>query len=290
MRRMTQLMKTSLFALSALAALSAVTTMAHADDNGFKSPMIEVGGGAESNNASTGANVLVKVGVGFRVNDTNLHGFQPIGTEQTIWLHISGEGAIGVVGGRGVVPYLNIKASVNHSDIQLSQDDSGITYLNGRFVNVDVKRDISIDQDLMIRASVVKVELGKALNPEQAFSLYGQLGADLIGYKMAAHVAKDIPTFKGLHIATATAEGGVNLRIASEFSIKLAVGGSADINWNMSATNSRFQSDLNVYAALRFTITKFFEVFAQAGLNGFWDSGNAFAGGSRIMGGVTFLY
>ena len=256
-------------------------------------PMIEVGAGAESPlSKAGGVNILLRVGFGFyQLADPNA---PPgiLGQEQLVWAHIDGDIAISPLADGTRVPYIDIKfIPVENSTEFLSQTRTQTIMGNLELFPMKFERNIHLNQQFGYQVSAIGLDFDLLSMQTKQVGFFAQLAVDALGYKMASYVS-DLGTFKGFHLGGIALEAGEALITKAGFIIRVALGGSADINFGGDAgVGFAVQSDMQAYVAIKAQVSKMITAFLRAGLLGSYNSGEGtFQAGPEILLGATFIF
>jgi len=263
-------------------------------------PMIEVGVGGETE--GNGLDVLLHVNVGVRktVEEGDPDDILVI-SEQQMWAHMSGNVSFNTNPGNGqtAVPYMDIRFVPWEDTVTVGNSEDHLM-LSGtlQLLPIHIGRNVAIDQNVVVQVSVVGVNLRKDLVHWDDVSalgnvtIFAQLAADAIGYKMANHVVDANGTFHGFHLLGLTGSVGANMEISDNFNVRIELGGSADVNFGGNTQNGfAIQSDMGAYAAVRLTIAKFIELFVQGSYNAQCEAfSTGCQGVPQLMFGATFYF
>jgi hypothetical protein len=87
-------------------------------------------------------------------------------------------------------------------------------------------------------------------------------------------------------------EGGAHFTINENFSIRIALGGSVDLNLGSIPSGFAVQSDIDAYLAVRADIARFIQVFLKTGIISNCISANGYGCeyAPQLMLGATFLF
>jgi hypothetical protein len=281
----------SVVALGAAGAVSLSQNTAHAD-NGYRTRhMIEVGSGVESAMTEGGVNVLLRVGYGYsRIAESSQPG-EILGPEQLIWAHFTGDFAFDpTASGGNALPYADVRFIPVENSLSIIRDNGDAILGSLQLLPIEVKRDIRIDREAAVSVSVVGIQVGTVRYQQDKIALFAQVAADLVGYKAAIRI-NDMGSFHGFRLIDLGAEGGVAFMINENFTIRIALGGSADLNFGGNVGRGfAVQSDLNAYLALRADIAKFLQIFFKVGYGAACDNGFGCEGVPQIMAGITITF
>jgi hypothetical protein len=281
----------------ATAALGVATTLAIAGgavlaDGPRTRPMVEIVAGTESALTQGGMNVLIRVGVGVSQSPEDTDAGDMLGPEQLVWAHLRGDFSIDPsASGANALPYLDMSFIPVHNQLSVIRENGDAVMGDLQLLPTRVTRDIRLDRSVGVKVSVVGIQLGTVRAQSEHVSLYAQLAADAIGYKMAAHVSS-LGTFHGFHLAGLGAEAGAAFLVNENFTVRVALGGNADVNFGGNVGSGfAVQSDMDAYLAVKADIAKFIQVFVRAGLNAMCDSGESGCQWSpQFMAGATFIF
>ncbi len=269
----------------ALLVLTSTLTPLVAHAGSFR-PMVEVGGGAETATGGSGLNVLLRVnaGLGWRLAGSDLPG-----VDQLIIAHIDGTMAVNPADDGERIPYMNIRfiPVVNPQNIpnpgdagwpQTPDSSPGLVLDTGPgqrlFINLvpaGFQRETRAGRDLAVRVSLVGLELGTTTLLDDDMALFLQISAELLGWKMVEQNG-GYGTMHGFRVGGASLEIGMAFKIASQFVVRIGVGGSADVAFGGGSQGATIQSDQEAYARLAFDITRFIQLSARAGIVNFSDT------------------
>ncbi|MGK5089069.1 hypothetical protein WDW86_16045 [Bdellovibrionota bacterium FG-2] len=280
----------TIFAFITALSASIGAISAHAVDLSNWEPMIEVGteGTLESENEMT---ALLRVGFGFKRKGGEVTPIDTLGPERMVWAKINGTFAL-ASRQAGTLPSMNIEFIPYEDQLLIGEmggEASGTKKIkvmgNLQLFPTQIKREVSLDQELVVRIAVVGVQVKAAQKQSAQTELYAQIAADFIGYKVASHVS-ELATFKGIHVAELGAEAGIGTLLSKSLYLKIGLGGSADFNFLSS-----IQSDQKAYLAVRLDIAQLVQLYVQGSVKGNWDSRNLFyEGGSELMAGVVVYW
>ena len=279
------------------AAFGAVSTIALAGglvlaDGPRTRPMVEIGAGTESALTQGGMNVLIRVGVGVSQSPEDTDAGDMLGPEQLVWAHLRGDFSVDPSAtGAAALPYLDMTFIPVHNQLSVIRENGDAVMGDLQLLPTRVTRDIRLDRSIGVRVSVVGIQLGTVRTQSEHTALYAQVAADAIGYKMAAHVSS-LGTFHGMHIAGLGAEAGAAFLVNENFTVRLALGGNADLNLGGNTNGFSVQSDMDAYLAVKADIAKFIQIFARAGINAMCESGNGRGceWSPQFMVGATFIF
>ncbi|MCC7443024.1 MAG: hypothetical protein IT285_15430 [Bdellovibrionales bacterium] len=261
------------------------------------SPMIEVGAGGETQ--GNGVNVLLHVNVGVRrtVEEGDPDDILVI-SEQQMWAHMSGDVSFNVSGnGQTVVPYMDIRFVPWEDTVTVGNSEDGLM-LSGtlELVPIEIGRNVALDQNVVVQVSVIGVQFRKDLahwddvTALGNVTLFAQVAADALGYKVVDHVAATAGTFHGFHLLGLSGAVGANFEISDNFNVRLEIGANADVNFGAN-NGFAIQSDMGAYAAVRFTIAKFIELFVMGRYQAQCEAfGSGCQGAPQLMFGATFYF
>jgi hypothetical protein len=271
-----------------LATVPGLTTLAHAGD----SHLFEVGSGMESAVSEGGVNVLLKIGYGYSRTPDETDPDPVLGPEQLVWAHISGDMAFDPSAtGAAALPMLDIRIIPVHNSLSVILESGNAIYADLQLLPMTVGRDIRIDQNASVKVSVVGLQVGFVNYRTEQVALYAQVAADAIGYKMV-DMLSDAGTFHGGRVLGTALEGGAHFTISENFTIRIALGGSVDLNLGSVPTGFAVQSDLDAYLAVRADIARFIQIFLKGGINANCLSANSYGcdAAPQLMLGATFLF
>lgn len=277
------------------------TAMADGDypDNPYQ-PLIEVGGGGETQGQGA-VNVLLNVRVGAKktVEEGDPDDVLII-SEQQIIAHMDGDISFNVSGnGKTIVPYMDIRFAGFEDVVTVGNSEDNLMLRGAiRIGDLKIGRNVALDQALVIQVSVVGVNVNKDLVrwDDVTFlgnvTLFAQLAADAIGYKMANHILDSNGVFHGFHLLGAGIGGGFNFEMSDNFNVRIELGGSADVNFGANTQlGFAIQSDMGAYAAVKFTIAKFVELFVLGRYAAVCEAwGASCSNAAQLMFGATFLF
>jgi hypothetical protein len=256
-------------------------------------PMIEIGAGSESAITQGGMNVLIRVGVGVSQSPEDTDAGDMLGPEQLVWAHLRGNFSIDPSAtGLDALPYLDMSFIPVHNQLSVIRENGDAVMGDLQLLPTQITRDIRLDRSIGVKVSVVGIQLGTVRTQSEHVSLFAQVAADAIGYKMAAHVSS-LGTFHGFHLAGLGAEAGAAFLVNENFTVRLALGGNADVNFGGNINGGfAVQSDMDAYLAVKADIAKFIQVFVRAGINAFCNSGHASGcnWSPQVMLGATFIF
>ncbi len=266
---------------------------ASAEDGFHTRHMIEVGTGMEGAIGKDSFGILLRVGYSYnRIAEDSLPG-EVTGPEQLIWAHFSGDFSISPWGGpNGSLPYMNIHFTPVKNSLEIIRDNGDSIMGELRALPIEIKRDIRIDQNAMVKVSLAGVQFGLTSFKSDQIALIAQVAADLLGYKMSSYVS-DRGTFHGGHVGGITAEGGAAFLINEDFLIRVVLGGEADLNLGgNSGGGFAVNSDLAAYLAIKADIYRFIQVFLKLTYFGNCNSADTHGcdGAAQLLGGVTVLF
>jgi hypothetical protein len=250
-------------------------------------PMIQIGSGIE--NSGGGMNVLLRVNAGYIEVDTSSGSSDPFGSTMVLVAHIQGNITVSGPEGQPSVAFADITFAPIESQILLSAPHTDVSTIYGKLqvLPTQFQRNIAIDQAAGLNVSLIGMQIGVAQPQDESIRAYAQVAASALGYAMAAHMNPDLATFHGLRFVGTQAEAGVLFSLSREIRIRVSAGGTADLNW----WGKNFQTTMSAYAALRADFTRYFQVFAQAGINAFGNTeNNFFQGAEQVMVGVSVAY
>jgi hypothetical protein len=153
-----------------------------------------------------------------------------------------------------------------------------------------IHRDARIGRDFGIRVSLAGLELGATtlINDDIAFFL--QVAAELLGWKMIRQ-DQNYGTRQAFRLAGLNAEAGLAFKVASQFIVRIGIGGSADFNMGGGTHGFAIQSDQEAYARLAISLSRFVQIAARIGIVNVADTS---FGGSRsvvqIMSTLSILF
>lgn len=260
--------------------------------------MIEVGGGVMSPGLGThGMNLLVRVGFSLRKTETG-EPYEILGSEEFVWAHLNADIAVGPNDGNWTPPYFDIRLIPLYNKIKLGQE-TGTSMMGAlEVLPMSVNRNVAIDRSLTVNVSIVGAQFGiaKAISPEKVVA-FAEVVANAVGYKMAAHVT-ELGTFHGFHLAAAGLETGVGYFLNDQTTIRVALGGSADVNFGGNGAGGfPIQSDMSAYLTLKADIARFMNqfdlsIFARAGINSACNTGRGHGCPSAwfAMTGATLIF
>jgi hypothetical protein len=257
-------------------------------------PVIEVGAGVESTVMNDGINVLLKIKIGIQQIPGITGTDEPLGPEQLVWAHLSGDFAVARsntdVGGYEL-PYMDIRFIPLHDQLAMSATNIVTLVTDLQAFPIEIHRDIRLDQGISVRASVVGFQLGRMDVQNERLLFFGQIAAEALGYKMVSHVSS-LNTFHGMEVGTLQAEAGAAFLLGESFLVTLIFGGSADLSFSGNlGTNPTAQSDLRTYFTAKADLTEAFQLFIQAGLNANCEGQRGFCLTTpRILAGGNFLF
>jgi hypothetical protein len=250
-------------------ALVMMTTIARAD-------MIEFGGtgggtGFEAASGGGGVNLLLHA----ELTPTGRAFIYPISTYAFV-ARIRGDVA---VSSDGSVPFL---------DLEFTGVGIGFDVVGLKYFNADIKRDVRVDNAASVRVTAVgfwgdslaamKDQGNGDVDP------FVRLAVDMIGYKMAAHVA-DLGTFHGFNLGAVDLEAGLAARLSEGFRARVSIGGQGDLSFggNVDGRSVSARIDGGFYTQVSLDIAELVRVYARAGINLSLDSGVDAAGSSRQL-------
>jgi hypothetical protein len=277
----------SAYAGLALMACLAVAPQAKAVD----SHLFEIGTGMESALSEGGVNVLLRFGYGYSRMQDETDPDPIMGPEQLVWAHISGDLAIDPTAtGAAALPMIDIRIIPVHNSLSIIRDNGDAVFADLQVLPMNVGRDIRLDQNVSFKVSVVGLQVGLVQYKTDQIALFAQVAADALGYKLVDMVS-DAGMYHGGRVLGTALEGGAQFTITENFSIRIALGGSADLN--LGTLNSAFavQSDLDAYLAVRADIARFIQIFLKGGINASCASaGYGCDYAPQLMLGATFLF
>jgi hypothetical protein len=271
----------------ALAAAISGTSNARAVD----AHMFEVGAGMESALSEGGVNILLRFGYAYSHMQDETDPDPVMGPEQLVWAHISGDLAIDASAtGSAALPMLDIKIIPVHNSLSIIRDNGDAIFADLQLLPMAVGRDIRLDQNVTFKVSVVGIQAGLVRYQTDRIALYAQVAADALGYKMVDQLSST-GTFHGGRILGTALEGGVQFTITENFSIRIALGGSADLNLGGIESSFAVQSDMDAYLAVRADIARFIQIFLKGGINAnCLSAGYGCDYAPQLMLGATFLF
>lgn len=261
-------------------------------------PDFELGSGADFDLNSSNIqefNLLLKVGFSLRDDDEVSLG-KSLPPAQFVWAHVRAELSINrQYSGPGAddprLPYLNIWFSpVELKDVKLYENGGQISGTL-QALPTQIAREMRLDQSFRLAVSAIGFQFD-TLNPLNKMAAFcAQVAVDALGYKMIDH-ASDVRTFQGVHVAGLSAEAGSVFAIDKDFSVRVVLGGSADLNFEGAfKSTSSVQSDLQAYLAVKANFTNFVTVFLKGIFNeAIETSPVSHQKSGQIMFGATFIF
>jgi len=294
MRLWNSLFTQSIRTLSVLfSAVLASTSIAQASDGFHTRHMIEVGTGMEGAIGKDSFGILLRVGYSYnRLAEDSLPG-EITGPEQLIWAHFSGDFSISPWGDPNAgLPYMNIHFTPVKNSLEIIRDNGDAIMGELRALPIQIKRDIRIDQNAMVKVSLAGVQFGLTRFQSDQMALIAQVAVDLLGYKMSSYVSER-GAFHGGHIGGIAAEGGAAYLVNEDFLVRLVIGGEADLNLGGNQGGGfAVNSDLAAYVALKADLYRFLQLFLKLTYFGNCNSANSYGcdGAAQLIGGITVLF
>ncbi|MBC7690812.1 MAG: hypothetical protein H7222_03520 [Methylotenera sp.] len=289
------LFKLSVLAL-ALAGFVSANPVAQADEHpltGVQRPVIEIGGGGQT--LGSGLNILLKVGFSVRkyTNSPSEKLSERDYQEQLVIAHFSGDFGISTQGDGNRIPYLDIEFIPVDNHLEFVNTPGQLVVMgNLRFLPTELNRNLQIDEQLGVRVSAIGLQLDAIKYSDRNSGIIAQLAVDALGYKMVSY-ANGLGKFAGFHIAQAALEAGYATYINDSFYVRVALGGSADLNTGKnSGGESARQSDQDVYLSIKANIHEMIEIFLKAGFVHTTNSGLDLPNRTTplLQGGATFIF
>jgi hypothetical protein len=252
-----------------------LSTLARAD---HERPMIDIGSGTETASRGAGVNVLLSAGFGYRIDGAHMN---------LVLARIKTDVAVSTLEDGSRVPAL---------DIEFVPAALGVRIIGLRAFPTRITRDVRIDQEAAVRVNVVgfwydSLPDGRVdpTRDENDLIPFVRVAVDALGYKMASHVSA-LSAFHGVSIGAIAAEGGIATRLSDAFTVRVSVGGSADVALGGSAGFS-LQSDLNAYTQVAADIRELVTLFVRGGARTSADTGTEFGQTSfQLLAGATFHF
>jgi hypothetical protein len=280
--------------LRALLALAATTSSLFGamPAKASNSNLFEVGAGMESALSEGGVNVLLRIGYGYSSSPDETDPDPVLGPEQLVWAHISGDMAFDPTAtGAAALPMLDIRVIPVHNSVSVIMENGNAIFADLQLLPMAVGRDIRIDQNVSVKVSVVGLQVGYVSYQTEQIALYAQVAADALGYKMV-DMLSSAGTFHGARILGTALEGGAQFTINENFSIRIALGGTVDLNLGSIPAGFAVQSDIDAYLAVRADIARFIQIFFKTGIisNCVSSGGYGCDYAPQLMLGATFLF
>jgi len=257
-------------------------------------PLVEGSGGYGINKAIGNA-AMIKLTIGARRNKVpSLTPEEENSPDQIVeyryYAYTEGVAAGAKVNGK-YAPYVDVKFSPIMDEKKWINPDTGVNKNRlTRWTPVNVVRNFNLDQELVVKASVIGVTLGVDQDISEKVIVFAQLAADAVGAKYAKYLSES-SSFKGVHLGKLNAEAGFTYAFDTDFTVRFSVGGEADMNWNASFAKGRYQADMQAFATLKADVWRFISVFARASWGAMWDSGNdKFVHGPQALVGLNIVF
>jgi hypothetical protein len=244
-------------------------------------PMIEIGGGGAAGLAD-GGGFLVRVGFSV-AGDSGSDGINA--------LYLARLKGDVVATPDGTLPYLDLEfvpialGAAADTDRALQTEIGTIRLLPTR-----VTRDVRLNESYVVRVDVLGLSLDMPISMPGKVELFARVAADALGYKVVSHV-NQTGTFHGLNVLDAELGVGARFNATDKLSVRILVGGAADVNLGGSGNGVAFQSDMKAFARLSADVSELVRFFVEGSLRGTVETGGpGFLSHSQLLAGAVFFF